>query len=146
MSVSVAGVLRKLGVRQSGGSHSHISKRIREYGIDTSHFTGQGSNRGEGHRGGPDRKTWSEILVKRASGYRTKSHQLRRALVECGREYKCAECGLGGVWLGRPITLQVDHLNRDWLDDSPDNLEFRCPNCHSQTDGWCGQKQKNTPP
>ena len=27
---------------------------------------------------------------------------------------------------------------RDWLDDRQENLQFICPNCHSQTEGWCG--------
>lgn len=40
-STSVAGVLRYLGLRNTGGGHSHISSRIRKFGIDTSHFTGQ---------------------------------------------------------------------------------------------------------
>ncbi len=39
-SHSVAGVLRYLGVRWTGGSHAHISRRIKHYGIDTTHFTG----------------------------------------------------------------------------------------------------------
>jgi len=39
--VSVAGVLRKLGLKEAGGTHSHISRRIQRFGIDTSHFLGQ---------------------------------------------------------------------------------------------------------
>ena len=39
-SVSIAGVLRYLGVVQSGGMHAHISRSIKRFGIDTSHFMG----------------------------------------------------------------------------------------------------------
>jgi hypothetical protein len=55
-STSVAGVLRHLGVRQSGGSHAHISRQMKRFGIDTSHFKGSAHNRviagfGTCHRG-----------------------------------------------------------------------------------------------
>ena len=38
-STSVNGVVRYLGLRQAGGTHTHISRRLKHYGIDTSHFT-----------------------------------------------------------------------------------------------------------
>jgi hypothetical protein len=41
-SYSVAQVLRKLGLRQAGGTHSHLSRRIKAFGIDTS-LPGAGS-------------------------------------------------------------------------------------------------------
>lgn len=47
-------------------------------------------------------------------------------------EYKCS-CGLEGVWQGKPITLQLEHKNGDNCDNRLDNLEYLCPNCHSQT-------------
>ncbi len=37
-STSVAGVLRHLGLRPTGGAHAHISRTIEAFGIDTSHF------------------------------------------------------------------------------------------------------------
>ena len=45
-SRSVADVLRLLGIRISGGSHAHISRQMKRFGIDTSHFTGSVHNRG----------------------------------------------------------------------------------------------------
>lgn len=46
-STSIMGVLRFLGVKESGGSHSHISRRIKKSNIDTSHFTGSAHNKGK---------------------------------------------------------------------------------------------------
>jgi hypothetical protein len=140
-SFSVAEVLRKLGLAEAGGTHAHIARRIREFGIDTSHFLGSRANCGSHHKGGK-KSSWQEVLIRRSSGRRQKAHLLRRALIESGREYHCEApgCSTKDQWLGRPITLHVDHLNGDWLDDRPQNLVFLCPNCHSQTPNYCGNK------
>lgn len=136
-SISIAEVIRKLGLKEAGGTHTHISRKIKEFEIETSHFLGQRANCGKDHRGGPKKKTWQEVLIKRTKGKRQKSFRLRRALIESGREYKCDKCGQKPEWNGKPLMLQVDHKNRDWLDDRKENLDFTCPNCHSQTEGWC---------
>ena len=122
-------VLRKVGIKIAGGSHSHYSRRVNNLGLDTSHFLGKSSNKGIPKS---TRKTAQEILVKRESGLRAKSQHLVRALIEVGRKHECEECGLGPVWNGHPLTLEVDHINEDWLDDREENLRFLCPNCHSQ--------------
>ncbi len=135
-STSVAGVLRYLGIAQSGGMHAHISRRIKRLDLDTSHFTGQAHNRGKRL----ERKPASEILIIRPPGSnRAKPHQLRRALCEVGRAYICEECGIGDAWNGRPLTLHVDHINGDYRDCREINLRFLCPNCHSQTVNFAGR-------
>lgn len=140
--VSVAGLMRELGVRPAGGTHSHLSRKIKQYEIDTSHFLGQAANQGSRHKGGPEKRSWEEVLIKRCEGGREKSFRLRRALIESGREYKCEKeiCGNKGEWLGEKLMLQVNHKNRDWLDDRGENLEFLCPNCHTQTTGHNNSK------
>ncbi len=140
-STSIAQVLKALELRPSGGNYCHIQRKILEYGLDRSHFLGKGANRGDTHRG-PKRLSWEEILVHRACGRRAKAHVLRRALIEMGRDYRCQAggCANPGSWLGRPLMLQVNHINGDWRDDRSENLQFLCPNCHSQTDNWCGTR------
>jgi hypothetical protein len=140
-SVSIAGVLRKLGLAQAGGTHSHLSRSIKAFGINTSHFLGKGANRGPDHRG-PKKLLWWQVLVIRQTGRRRHAHVLRRVLIESGRPYRCAtvRCPVAGQWLDRPIMLQVNHKNRNWLDDRAENLEFLCGNCHSQTEHWCGRR------
>jgi hypothetical protein len=135
---SMAGVLRSLGLKLAGGSHTHISRRIKALGIDTSHFLGQGSNRGPDHRG-PKPLTCEQVFVLRKSGNRQKARILRKALLESGRTYRCEGegCPLIDEWLGKPLVLHVNHKNGDWLDDRAENLEFLCPNCHSQTSTYC---------
>src|SRR5436305_406641 len=130
----VRDVLRYLRLKPAGGTHTHIVRRIKAFAIDTSHFLGQAANQGPFHNCGR-RSTWQEILVLRQSGNRQKTHRLRRALMEIGREYRCeAEgCSLAGEWLGKTLVLHLNHKNGNWLDDRADNLQFLCPNCHSQT-------------
>jgi len=141
-SVSIAGVLRHLGVPWSGGMHAHISRRIKFFELDTTHFTGSGHNRG---LISPHRLTPDQILVLRPTGSgRTQPYLLRRALVEMGVPYQCSECGISGDWNDLPLILHVDHINGNYLDSRPANVRFLCPNCHSQTANWAGRnKRKN---
>lgn len=133
-SRSMTEVLRKLGVRPAGGSHAHIRKRLLEFSIDTSHFLGKGWNIGGKQTGGPEKRAAYEILTLRNPTSRPEPTRfLRRALLEIGREYCCAKCGLGEVWNGQPLVLQIDHINGRRYDNRAENLRFLCPNCHSQT-------------
>lgn len=124
-------VLRKLELKLTGGSQSHIKNLIKRHGIDTSHFTGQACRKGIANG---CKKHWYEILVLMPLGSYQRSHayMLRRALVEFGRDYKCEKCFLKDEWNGQVLVLEIDHKNNNWLDNRPENLSFLCPNCHSQ--------------
>lgn len=132
-SRSVYDVLRKLGLRLTGGSHAHIRSRLIRFGIDTSHFLGKRANSGPGHRG-PRRPLPDEFLVLRdASRPPIGTWRLRWALLATGRAHSCELCGLSNQWQGMPLVLQIDHRNGRHHDNRPENLRFLCPNCHSQT-------------
>jgi transposase len=139
-STSMAGVLRNLGLRQNGGAHAHVRRRIDQLGIDRSHFLGRAHYRGAQS---PRRRSPSEILVLRpVDAKRAAPPVLRRALVELGRAYRCAECGVGDTWNGRPLTLHIDHIDGQFWDCRPDNLRFLCANCHSQTATYAGRNRQ----
>ncbi len=55
-----------------------------------------------------------------------------RKLLAEHKGYKCASCSIS-EWNSLPITLEVNHIDGNALNNTIDNLEFLCPNCHSQT-------------
>jgi hypothetical protein len=138
-SYSYANVMRLLGIKLAGGSQTHITKKIKEYGLDTSHFTGQGHNKGKSD---PKRKTWQQLLVLGQEGDRRNSAiRMKRVMLEYGFEYKCAECSIADTWNGKPIVLHIDHISGIIWDNRPENIRFLCPNCHSQTETYCRSKR-----
>jgi hypothetical protein len=69
-----------------------------------------------------------------------KSAKLKKKLIEEGYlEDVCVGCGNEGEWNGKPITLELDHINGDRYDNRFENLRILCPNCHSQTPTFRGR-------
>ncbi|MEU3303764.1 HNH endonuclease signature motif containing protein [Streptomyces sp. NPDC006678] len=134
-STSVSEVLRRLGVDVVGGQHTSISRRIKLYGIDTSHFR-QPSRAGRQRRAAPE-----ELLTEQepAQARRIRSDRLKRALTVLGVPERCALCGTAPVWRGHPLPLEVDHIDGNWRNNRVENLRYLCPNCHSTTDTYRGR-------
>ncbi|MET9814162.1 MULTISPECIES: HNH endonuclease [unclassified Streptomyces] len=142
-SVSLAGTLRRLGRTDSGAQRAQLRQWIAEDRLSTEHFLGQAHQRGKPRPTSARRP--QDILVKHDGKRRTRTVVLRRALHEVGLPEECADCGIGPEWLGKPMTLEVDHINGDWSDDRLENLRLLCPNCHAVTNTWCrgGQRRHN---
>ena len=143
-STSVNEVLRRLGLDPVGGHHTNISRRIKAYGLDTSHFTPV--IRTERQRYNQRRRTAEEILVEETSARATRvpSSRLKRAMRELGMEERCSLCGTEAVWLGEPLPLEVDHIDGGWRNNRIENLRLLCPNCHSTTDTYRGRNKGRT--
>ncbi|MDG9690420.1 HNH endonuclease [Streptomyces sp. Alain-F2R5] len=141
-SASVYEVLQRLGLDPVGGHHTNISRRIRTYGIDTSHFTSV--VRTERQRHNQRRRTAEEILVEDTSARarRVPGTRLKRAMRELGVEERCALCGIDAVWFGEPLPLEVDHIDGNWRNNRIGNLRMLCPNCHSTTDSYRGRGKR----
>ncbi|MET9563154.1 HNH endonuclease signature motif containing protein [Streptomyces tauricus] len=138
-SKSVNEVVRRLGLDSVGGHHTNITRRIKAYGLDTTHF--EPVARTEKMRDNQRRRTAAEILVEDALAHarRTPGSRLKRALRELGIDERCGSCGLEAVWLGEPLPLEVDHIDGNWRNNRVENLRLLCPNCHSTTDTYRGR-------
>ena len=133
---SVAEFCRSVGWKPVGGNYRTFYKYVKEYGLDTSHFTGQKSNIGNRNNSGLTKEEYfaKDRLIK--------SSELLKKLISLGlKEYKCEnpDCGIS-EWHGKEIRLQVHHIDGDHFNNELDNLMILCPNCHSQTDSYAGKK------
>lgn len=136
-STSIQGVLDFLGIRyRSGEAWRMIKEYVGRYNLDTSHF-----KRGMKGKVSNSKSPPEVVLVHTPdTKYRQNTLRLRRALLETGVPYAC-ECGQGPEWKGRKLTLQVDHRDGNWRNNTKQNLRFLCPNCHSQTETHSTQKR-----
>ncbi len=143
-SKSFAEVTRKLGIHYNGGSFGYLKSRFQLFGIDFNHFTKQGTNDGSKSKAyfiNRQIKT-SHLVLKPEGATRTRTHLLKRDLLDQGVSYVCYKCGQLPEWKGKPLTLQIEHKNGKPWDNRQENLEFICPNCHTQTDTF-GPKNKH---
>lgn len=128
-SFSKSEVCKKLGIEPVGRNITSIGKRIKELGLDDSHFTGQLHNKGK-----HDKKTPLKDLLVENSNYNS-SRLKERLIEEKLKEKKCELCGETHK-LGKPIPLQLHHINGDHFDNRLENLQILCPTCHAMTENF----------
>lgn len=63
-----------------------------------------------------------------------------KGVLICQRGHQCETCLLT-EWLGEPITLELEHVDGVSRNNSIENLQLLCPNCHSQTTTWKGRNK-----
>ena len=136
-SLSYAQVLEKLGLKIAGSNYDTVKRKIKELNLDTSHMTGKAWNQGERFIIIKPAEPLSKVLVEHSTY--TNSNSLRKRLLKEGiKEYKC-ECCNRTEWLGKPIKLELHHINGIKDDLRIENLQILCPNCHAYTDNYRGK-------
>ena len=67
------------------------------------------------------------------------SNKVRMKLLKEGyKEPRCESCGLT-TWMNKPIPLELHHIDGNHHNNTLDNFQLLCPNCHAQTDSWRGR-------
>lgn len=133
---NIADFCRALGWQPRGANYQVFYKYVKEYNLDTSHFTGCKTNLGNKHKVGLSKEAFfkKDKLIKSAD-------LIKKLLSTNSKTYKCEICGID-EWNGKHIRLQVHHIDGDHLNNEISNLQLLCPNCHSQTDTYAGKKNK----
>lgn len=126
-STSIRQVLIQLGNAPKGGNYITVKNRIKKLNLNTSHFLGQGWNLGKQL---PVKTPTSDYLSnkKPIQSYKLRNRLLRESLLEA----KCYQCDLT-EWNGKPLSFELHHKDGNTSNNTLDNLELLCPNCHSQT-------------
>jgi Zn finger protein HypA/HybF involved in hydrogenase expression len=138
-SSSVAEVIEKIGLDPYNGNHKTLNQRIKEEGFDLSKLKDNRTIKNK-QVGIKNRFPLNNILTENSTYNRS---QLKRRLVEDNLlDYKCSSCGITDMWNNKKLSLQLDHINGINNDNRLNNLRFLCPNCHSQTETYCGKHRK----
>lgn len=112
-------------------------------GVSKAHIDGRCSNKGIDYT-----KIWNKgkllsnpdtIFIKYKDKV-PKKDKIRKYLI-AERGIKCEVCGRT-EWNGIEIVVETHHKSCDRLDNTRENLQLLCPNCHAQTPGWRGRKTK----
>ena len=143
-SYSVSDVMRTLNLIPRGANYSVMNKLIKiDYALDTSHFNKSKSITYKTHFVAKTKEQFIEEVL-RVNGTGWHSIHIKAKILEFELLInQCSICGIKPIWNGKKLVLHLHHINGDSKDNRLDNLEFLCPNCHSQTETYCnGGKSK----
>jgi hypothetical protein len=139
---SLADILRHFGLHVGAGNYKTLKNRLREDSVNFEHIKlGINSNK---NRPSPFKLELNEILDRHlVFNSKIKSSKLKEYILKFKLlDNKCSECGQLPEWNGKPLILQLDHINGNSSDNRLENLRILCPHCHSQTDTFSGKRLK----
>lgn len=137
-SQTITEVIKKLGLRAAGGNYKSIKKRLDNFEIDTSHFSPDKIRKEKFLKMISENKLELSEILKLNSSY-NRGH-LKNRLYNEGLKQRCCElCGQGEEWMGKKMSLILDHINGVHDDNRIENLRIVCPNCNATLDTHCSK-------
>lgn len=134
---SFSELCRKLGLKPEGSNLKTLKRKLNEYEIDYSHFTGQ---KWQINTNNPVyRNKYLPNLCEHSS---LSSSNVKNLLYRLNlKQNKCEYCGVS-EWNGKPLICELHHINGEPSDNRIENLQILCPNCHSQTENFRNRSRK----
>ena len=112
-----------------------LKQIIKEYNLDTTQF--ETNRRNYLNNTQHVKKNINEKLVKNTH---QNSSKLKKELFKNNlKEEKCEICGITN-WNNKQLIFELHHMDGDPSNNELNNLQILCPNCHSQTDNYCKNK------
>jgi hypothetical protein len=134
---SIKDALIFLGLRAAGGNYKQFHKACAKHNL-VPKLSSPKDRIAIVHTA--NRRKWEDIFCK-DSTYVNRT-AMKSKLINAGILENVCECGQKPIWNGKKLKLQLDHINGVYNDHRVENLRILCPNCHSQTDTFCGKKLK----
>ena len=123
----------------------HCGVEIEYYGSTKRKYCNHGCKYGAQHDAYIVRWLAGEVSGHRKGPTAQISTHIRKWLFK-QHNNSCQNCGWGEInpHTGR-IPLHVHHVDGNWKNNRPENLELLCPNCHSLTDNFGSRNSGGRP-
>lgn len=132
-SVSISECVRKLGLKSNSGNRKYFKYYCTKYNIQIPVFD-------------PKTAVFTSKHLSMSNYFKENTRprsacNVRKLLInKYNFKEECSECNQLPEWNGKPLTLQIDHIDGNRMNNLITNLRFLCPNCHSQTDTYGNKK------
>jgi hypothetical protein len=135
-SRTITECLKKLGLVNKGRNNKTFLARVAEDNISIEHIRRQSASVAQEGK----RIPLEDFLVL---GREVQGSSIKKKLISAGlMKDECSVCGQLPEWNSKPLTLELDHINGNRLDNRIENLRIICPHCHSQTDTFRGRANR----
>jgi len=124
-----------------------VSEKLKGRKNNRSNYTWQTKESMEKHRmtmlkaSLKKKETWKKKVMD--SDFYLLGIDSRRNRILWEQSGKCNRCGIS-EWQGQKIVLEIEHKDGNHQNNSRENLEALCPNCHSLTHTWRGKNKKSS--
>ena len=134
-SKTLSEILTKLGINLNSGNYQTLKAQALRYGIELPKYNPSECTRNAIRK---NKLSLEDLFSNR--GFKTSSDAIKKEMIlHFGIKNECLECGQGPVWNGKPLTLELDHIDGNSFNNEITNLRILCGHCHSQTLNFRGR-------